>query len=73
MRGVDFNEEMQRSLLNEFVADYKNEYDQFPRKMLDSPPSFFLDNGYFESVDAEILHSMLRKFKPEKMIDSFST
>lgn len=68
MIGVEFNEILQLSILEEFNNDYKVEYEQFPQKKTSSSPSYqyYSDNPFFGPVDAEILYCMIRKFKPQR-------
>ena len=67
--GVNINEEKQLELLSLFVAKFKNEYDKFPEKKTSKPYKYYLNNGWFRSVDGEILYSMIRHFKPRKIFE----
>lgn len=69
--GIDFNDNEQVKLLSRFRKNYKSEYDKFPlfRKKGGSNTVFYLNNGFFESVDGEILYSMIRHFKPSRVIE----
>lgn len=67
--GISINESKQLELLSLFEAKFKNEYEQFPRGKTDKPYEFYLGNGPFESVDAEILYSMIRHFKPRRIYE----
>lgn len=74
--GINFNTVKQIKLLKLFLARYKDEYDSFPDHKTAVPHEYYLKNGEFESVDAEILYSMVRHFKPKTMIEigsGFST
>lgn len=76
MPGVDMNLEGQMGLLERFVAAYKDEYDQFPSKPTERPEQYYLRNQWFDTVDAEILHCMVREFKPRRVVEigcGFST
>ena len=53
--GVDMNEAGQLALLDEFRTSFGNEFAT-------------VDRGFGE-VDAQVLHGMLRKYKPVKMIE----
>jgi hypothetical protein len=73
--GLDMNEQNQIQLLNQFLR-FKDEYDSFPKNEAKRPYHYYLKNGFFESVDAEILYCMIRHFKPKKIIEigsGFST
>lgn len=67
--GVDFREAEQRALLEEFAARYRPEYAALPRTRGDGRPHFYLENGGFRSVDAEVLYCMIRRFRPRRMIE----
>lgn len=72
--GIDFRADRQRKLLKLLAARYKKVYEAFPRT--DSGADFFLENGAFGTVDAEILHSMVRYLRPRRIIEvgsGFST
>lgn len=76
LTGIDMREEAQCRLLEEVAAAYKSEYDALPRGKTDVAHQFYLNNGTYESVDAEMLYSMVRHFKPRRMIEigsGFST
>lgn len=76
MVGVDLRDQAQCELLETFAAAYKAEYDALPREKSGEPYNFYLNNGTYASVDAEILYSMVRHFKPRRMIEigsGFST
>lgn len=76
--GIDLNEKRQLILLANFVSKYKVEYSSIP---LNWAPYFkiyqyYINNGNYESVDGEILYSMIRYFTPKKIIEigsGFST
>jgi len=71
MVGIDINETGQLELLNEFSDKFKNEYDNFcvTRCQTTCPYEYYLKNASFGSVDAEILYSMIRRFKPRRIIE----
>lgn len=74
--GIDFNVDKQKELLAIFAREYKSEYDAFPKQPTEIPYEFYLRNGTFETVDCEILYSMVRYHKPPKIIEigsGFST
>ncbi len=67
--GIDMRDAAQLALLDNFRA-YKSEYDTFsttpnPNK----PTEFHLNNGSYESVDAEVYYAMLRHLKPRRVIE----
>lgn len=69
LSGINMNEEKQLQLLGEFKAEFKNEYDAFPIEKPAASNRFYLTNGMFESVDAEVLYCMIRRFKPKRIIE----
>jgi hypothetical protein len=68
MPGVRFDLpgslEFIRDQLGEYVAEYKP-----PREPTGDPRDFFLDNGLYESVDAELLYAMVRRFQPQRVTE----
>jgi hypothetical protein len=59
----------QLELLDTFVAGYKPRYDSFAANRTGMPHEFWLDNGTFGSIDAEIAYCMVRHFKPRRIIE----
>jgi len=74
--GININEEEQLELLDNFERNYKSEFNKFPRFKTNIPYQYYTTNGNFKSVDGEILYSIIRNFKPKKVIEigsGFST
>jgi hypothetical protein len=69
MPGVDIAESNQLKLLGQFCSKFKKEYENLPREETQTPSQFYINNGTFESVDAEILYCMIRQFKPKRIIE----
>lgn len=73
--GVDFNVEGQLNLLKQL--QYNAELTQFPvEKLAEDDLNFYYDNWMFCSGDAEILYSLIRRYKPKRLIEigsGFST
>lgn len=67
--GINMNEDFQLRLLFEFCSKFRNEYEAFPRQRASAPHQFYLHNGAFECVDAEILYCMVRYFKPKVIFE----
>ena len=67
--GIDINEEKQLELLSLFASRYKSEYAAFPKEESSVPYQYYTNNGYFESVDSEILYCMVRHFKPGRILE----
>lgn len=76
MRGVEFELDRQFELLERELADYCKEFDP-PLTVRDAGPQrFYLRNGTYESVDAELLYAIVRRFAPARIIElgsGFST
>jgi predicted O-methyltransferase YrrM len=71
--GINLNIEEQLKLVESFK--YKHELQHFPLKE-EQKLQFFHNNGSFMGADAEFLYSMIRKFKPSRVIEigcGFST
>jgi predicted O-methyltransferase YrrM len=64
--GVNFNEIEQLQLLSLF--NYNDELLAYPVEQQDKH-SFFYNNGWYETGDAEFLYSIVRHFKPKKIIE----
>lgn len=67
--GIDLREKSQLDLLATLSAAYREEYERFP---VDPPAvagTFHLRNGHFESVDAEILYSLVRHRRPRRFFE----
>lgn len=67
--GLKMNEEKQLKLLEEFSSQYPLEYNEFPLEKQAVPHEFHLRNGFFGSVDAEIMYSMIRHRKPRRITE----
>lgn len=67
--GIDINESEQLELLSIFESNFKTEYNKFPRYKTKVPYQYYIKNGHFMSGDSEILYSMVRYFKPKKIIE----
>ncbi len=67
--GVDMNDGEQLALMNAIADTCKPEYDAFPREATGKPHEFFLENGNFTSIDAEMLYGMVRHFKPNRLVE----
>jgi predicted O-methyltransferase YrrM len=75
MTGVDIGQGRALDLLRAVFPRYRSEYVKFPPESADAS-AFYLNNGYFEAVDAEVLYCMLRHFRPRTVIEvgsGFST
>ncbi|MGZ7188567.1 MAG: class I SAM-dependent methyltransferase [Halobacteriota archaeon] len=76
LSGLNLDNSQQLELLTSFSSTYKNEYNLFPREKTDAPYEYYVQNRAFESVDGEVLYCMIRRFKPQRIIEigsGFST
>lgn len=67
--GIDINEKKQLELLSLFVSKFQNEYNRFPKIKTSKPYEYYINNGWFESIDGEILYCMIRHYKPRKIFE----
>ena len=68
--GIDMRDEAQLAFLTDAVGRFGTELNALPRRQEDAGPGqYFVDNGAFESVDAEALHSMVRMHKPGRIVE----
>jgi len=65
--AIDFNIKEQLTLLNNFR--FNDELLSFPRKKTDNELEFSYDYGAYPSGDSECLYSMIRIFKPRRIIE----
>ncbi|MCA1727105.1 MAG: class I SAM-dependent methyltransferase [Actinobacteria bacterium] len=69
MPGIDLDEAGQLRLAERFQQRYRDEYGALPRERTSSPHGYFVNNGYFEAVDGEVLYSMVRDLTPRRIIE----
>jgi predicted O-methyltransferase YrrM len=67
--GIDMRDEQQLAFLEDAVARFGDELAALPRREADADGGYFVDNGAFESVDAEVLYSMIRGAKPKRVLE----
>jgi len=66
--GIDMNVDVQLQILNSF--SYADEFKRFPlTRPNGGERKFFFNNGSYMSGDAEYLYSIIRHFKPRKLIE----
>jgi len=66
--GINMNFDEQLRLLSQVFPKYQQEYN-FPTAKTSIPHQYYFGNGSFGSVDAEVLHAMIRHFKPKRIIE----
>lgn len=71
MPGVRPNAQKQLALLATLARRFRKEYEAIPaRKPEGSPPyTYFSSNGYFDDIEGHILYSVVRHFRPRRVIE----
>jgi len=67
-RGIDFREDEQIRLLAFFEDAFKIEYSVFPRQIT-TPCAYYTDQDSFCAVDAEVLYCMVRRHRPQRVVE----
>lgn len=68
LAGVQFDPEAGLEFVRRELAPYLAEYCP-PREPTSNPRDFYLDNGFYGSVDAETLYAMVRRFEPSRIVE----
>jgi predicted O-methyltransferase YrrM len=75
--GLEFRPEEYRQFLRQVCYPFQHSFLDLPGRADESrEDGFFLDNGWFGPVDAEVLYCMIRHFQPRQIIEigsGFST
>src|SRR5882762_3214592 len=74
--GLKFDPQKHLAFLRDTCLPYRDHYSTFPLSANGSTGQFYLDNGYFRSVDAELLYSIIRRRRPKHIVEvgsGFST
>jgi hypothetical protein len=66
--GVDLDADSSLEFVRRELTGHMSEYDP-PRESTGNPRDFYLDNGLYESGDAELLYAMMRRFAPRTVIE----
>lgn len=68
---MDFDLERQQRFLHTMADPWKDIYDAFPRKSEDRPTGdgFYLDQGMFGAVDAEMLYAVVKSARPKRVVE----
>src|ERR1700722_7156939 len=69
MRGIEFDVEAQMTFVEQELAEYCREFAPPVSAAQAGPHRYYLRNGTYESVDAELLHAMVRRFGPRRVIE----
>ena len=75
-QGLKFDPDRCLQFLRETCLPYKAAYSKFPQLPNGDDQAFYLKNGYFRGVDAELLYSVIRHAKPKRIVEvgsGFST
>lgn len=69
--GVRMNTDQQVELLALLAGRFREEYEAFPTAKPEGslPHTYYGSNGYYEMIDGSVLYSMIRYFKPHKIIE----
>jgi len=68
LRALKFDVAEQMDFLERELASYLPEFDP-PHLPTGRSGEFYLHNGYYGSVDAEVLYAMVRRWKPRRIIE----
>jgi hypothetical protein len=68
LRGVDFDLNAMLAFVETELGPYLAEY-QPPRSPTGDARDFYLDNGFYGSVDAETLYAMVRRAVPRRIVE----
>jgi hypothetical protein len=69
MTGIDLNEPFQLELLRNVFPQYRAECDQIPNGPTEREYDFHFNNGTLDGMDARVLYSMVRHFKPDLVLE----
>lgn len=69
MPGIAFDLETQLELIEGELARYCLEFDPPLSADEAGPHHFYLRNGTYESVDAELLYAVVRRFRPNRIVE----
>jgi predicted O-methyltransferase YrrM len=69
MKGIDLNVDEQLTFIEKICKKYKKEYDRFGLNEANDECKYFVNNGWFGEVDGDILYTIIRNYKPKKIIE----
>lgn len=69
MPGIDMNDSEQLHFIRNVLSFYQGEYGQYPQKATGNKFEFSYENDQFVGLDPAVLHSFIRKLKPNKIIE----
>jgi hypothetical protein len=74
--GLQLDDEKYLRFLREVCLPYREPYGAWPRTPTRDPNGFYLNNDWFGAVDAEVLYSIVRSYRPGTVVEvgsGFST
>lgn len=69
LAGIELNINGQKKFLETVTLPFQDEYMSFPRERTDNPLQYYLNNGSFGFVSGQMHYSILRFFKPKRVIE----
>ena len=75
-QGLALDSEAALAFLSETCLPYQAEWERLPLSPNGDESQYFLENGWFKSIDAEVLYSVVRRFEPANIVEvgsGFST
>lgn len=71
LKEIDLNLFAQIKFLEEINEKFASKFNSFPlyQNEINNPWEYYIHNNNFTSVDGEILYSIIRKYKPQKIIE----
>ena len=69
MRGVNVNGEKQKEFIDKYCSIYKKEYDSFGLYEPTDEFKYYVYNGWFGEIDGDVLYTILRSYKPKRVIE----
>jgi predicted O-methyltransferase YrrM len=67
---IDFNDDHHRKVLEDWLPKFMPDFDYPERKVLDAEArGFHIDNSQFSHLDCRVLFTLLRAWKPGRMIE----
>lgn len=69
MRGIGFDVAAQMDFLERELAVYCREFNPLATAEQAGPHRFYLNNGTYESVDAELLYAIVRRYEPSRVVE----
>jgi predicted O-methyltransferase YrrM len=68
-QGLHFQAKEHLALIERVCTPFRADYSTLPKTSSSPEKEFFLENGWFGAVDAEVLYSVIRHYKPGRIIE----